>query len=247
MALRLLTKSASVAAVRPMLAAQRSTASVAYVICIRHMATATSDEKSVSPDSKAQSILDALPGNSLISKTGVVTAIAGLSTYLISQELYIFNEETLVLLAFAATFGGIVKSARAPFNEWADGHINKIRSILEKARADHKVAVAERIDQVGQMKDVVEVTQALYALSKETAQLEAEAFELKQKTAVTAEVKSVLDSWVRYETSVREREQSKLAAYMIEKIKADLLDPKLQAQILEESISQVEKIASTKA
>jgi len=243
MALRLLTKSASVAAVRPMLAAQRSTASVA----IRHMATATSDEKSVSPDSKAQSILDALPGNSLISKTGVVTAFAGLSTYLISQELYVFNEETLVLLAFAATFGGIVKSARAPFNEWADGHINKIRSILEKARADHKVAVAERIDQVGQMKDVVEVTQALYALSKETAQLEAEAFELKQKTAMTAEVKSVLDSWVRYETSVREREQSKLAAYMIEKIKADLLDPKLQAQILEESISQVEKIASTKA
>ncbi|KAG0378865.1 MAG: hypothetical protein J3R72DRAFT_432437 [Linnemannia gamsii] len=239
MALRLLTKSASVAAVRPMLAAQRSTASVA----IRHMATSASEEKSVSPDSKAQSILDALPGNSLISKTGVVTAIAGLSTYLISQELYIFNEETLVLLAFAATFGGIVKSARAPFNEWADGHISKIRTILEKARVDHKSAVVERIDQVGQMKDVVEVTQALYALSKETAQLEAQAFELKQKTALTTEVKAVLDSWVRYETSVREREQSKLAAYMIEKIKADLLDPKLQAQILEESISQVEKIA----
>ncbi|KAF9907619.1 atp4 subunit B of the stator stalk of mitochondrial F1F0 ATP synthase [Linnemannia zychae] len=239
MALRLLTKSASVAAVRPMLAAQRSTASVA----IRQMATSTSEEKSVSPDSKAQSILDALPGNSLISKTGVVTAFAGLSTYLISQELYVFNEETLVLLAFAATFGGIVKSARAPFNEWADGHISKIRSILEKARVDHKSAVVERIDQVGQMKDVVEVTQALYALSKETAQLEAQAFELKQKTALTAEVKAVLDSWVRYETSVREREQSKLAAYMIEKIKADLQDPKLQAQILEESISQVEKIA----
>ncbi|KAF9095916.1 atp4 subunit B of the stator stalk of mitochondrial F1F0 ATP synthase [Mortierella sp. GBA35] len=243
MALRLLTKSASVAAVRPMLAAQRSTASVA----IRHMATSAADEKQVSPESKAQSILDALPGNSLVTKTGVVTALAGLSTYLISQELYIFNEETLVLLAFAATFGGIVKSARAPFNEWADGHINKIRSILEKARVDHKAAVAERIDQVGQMKDVVEVTQALYALSKETAKLEADAFELKQKTAMTTEVKAVLDSWVRYETSVREREQHKLAAYMIEKIKADLQDPKLQAQILEESISQVEKIASSKA
>ncbi|KAG0092160.1 atp4 subunit B of the stator stalk of mitochondrial F1F0 ATP synthase, partial [Podila epicladia] len=68
-----------------------------------------------------------------------------------------------------------------------------------------------------------------------------------QKTAMSAEVKSVLDSWVRYETSVREREQSKLAAYMIEKIKADLLDPKLQSQILEESITQVEKIAGSKA
>ncbi|KAF9926112.1 atp4 subunit B of the stator stalk of mitochondrial F1F0 ATP synthase [Linnemannia zychae] len=241
MALRLLTKSASVAAVRPMLAAQRSTASVA----IRHMATsASSDEKSVSADSKAQSIIDALPGNSLVSKTAVITAIAGLSTYLISQELYVFNEETLVLLAFGVTFGGIVKNARVPFNEWADGHISKIQSILEKARADHKVAVSERIDQVGQMKDVVEVTKALYALSKETAKLEADAFELKQKTALAAEAKSVLDSWVRYEASVREREQSKLAAYMIEKIKADLQDPKLQAQILEESINQVEKIAT---
>ncbi|KAG0033104.1 atp4 subunit B of the stator stalk of mitochondrial F1F0 ATP synthase [Podila clonocystis] len=242
MSLRLLTKAPSAVAMRPMLAAQRSTASAA----IRHMATSV-EEKEVSPDSKAQSIIDALPGNSLVSKTGVVTALAGAAAYFISQEIYIFNEESLVLLAFAATFGGIVKNARQPFNEWADGHINKIRSILEKARVDHKAAVADRIEQVGQMKDVVEVTKALYALSKETAQLEAEAFELKQKTAMSAEVKSVLDSWVRYETSVREREQSKLAAYMIEKIKADLLDPKLQSQILEESISQVEKIAGSKA
>ncbi|KAF9438328.1 atp4 subunit B of the stator stalk of mitochondrial F1F0 ATP synthase [Entomortierella beljakovae] len=240
MALRLLTKSSSVAAVRPMLAAQRSTASVA----IRHMAT-SSEEKQVSPENKAQSIIDSLPGNSLLSKTAYVTALTGAATYLISKEIYVFNEETLVLLAFAATFGGIVKAGREPFNEWADGHINKIRSVLEKARVDHKAAVEDRIDQVGQMKDVVDVTKALYALSKETAKLEAEAFELKQKTAITAEVKSVLDSWVRYETSVREREQSKLAAYLIEKIKTDLQDPKLQTKILDESIGQVEKIASS--
>jgi len=241
MALRLLTKSASVA--RPALAAQRSTASVA----IRHMAT-SAEEKQVSPESKAQSIIDSLPGNSLITKTGYVTALAGAATYLISKEIYVFNEESLVLLAFAATFGGIVQAAREPlFNAWADEHINKIRSVLLKARVDHKVAVEDRIDQVGQMKDVVDVTKALYALSKETAKLEAEAFELKQQVAMTAEVKSVLDSWVRYETSVREREQSKLTAYMIEKIKADLADPKLQSQILAESINQVEKIAASKA
>ncbi|KAF9365559.1 atp4 subunit B of the stator stalk of mitochondrial F1F0 ATP synthase [Mortierella sp. NVP85] len=206
---------------------------------IRHMATATEEKK---PETKAQSILDSLPGNSLVSKTAYVTAFTSAAAYLISKEIYIFNEESLVLFAFAATFGGIVKSAREPFNEWADGHINKIRSVLQKARADHKTAVEDRIDQVGQMKDVVDVTKALYALSKETAQLEAEAFELKQKTALTAEVKAVLDSWVRYEASVREREQSKLAAYMIEKIKADLQDAALQSQILEESINEVERI-----
>jgi F-type H+-transporting ATPase subunit b len=210
-----------------------------------HIAFIFVTEKQVSPENKAQSIIDSLPGNSLLSKTAYVTALTGAATYLISKEIYVFNEESLVLFAFAATFGGIVKAAREPFNEWADGHINKIRSVLQKAREDHKSAVEERIDQVGQMKDVVDVTKALYALSKETAKLEAEAFELKQKTALTAEVKAVLDSWVRYEASVREREQSKLAAYMIEKIKADLQDPKLQSKILDESISQVEKIASS--
>jgi F-type H+-transporting ATPase subunit b len=131
------------------------------------------------------------------------------------------------LLAFAATFGGIVRAAREPFNEWADTHITKIRNILEKARQDHKSAVQDRIDQVGQMKNVGEVTKALYTLSKETAQLEAEAFELKQKTALTAEAKAVLDSWVRYEASVREREQSQLATFLIEKIKKNLEDPRL--------------------
>ncbi|KAF9944924.1 atp4 subunit B of the stator stalk of mitochondrial F1F0 ATP synthase, partial [Modicella reniformis] len=201
--------------------------------------------KQVSPENKAQSIIDSLPGNSLLSKTAYVTALTGAATFLISKEIYVFNEETLVLFAFAATFGGIVNGVREPFNEWADGHINKIRSVLQKARVDHKMAVEERIDQVGQMKDVVDVTKALYALSKETAKLEADTFELKQKTAMSAEVKSVLDSWVRYEASVREREQSKLAAYMIEKIKSDLQDPRLQARILEESISQVEKVASS--
>ncbi|KAI8352318.1 hypothetical protein B0O80DRAFT_454269 [Mortierella sp. GBAus27b] len=240
MALRLLTKSSTVAAVRPLLAAQRPGASLA----VRHMSTAVEENK---PESKAQSILDSLPGNSLISKTAYVTAFTSAAAYLISKEIYIFNEESLVLFAFAATFGGIVKNAREPFNEWADGHISKIRAILQRARVDHKSAVENRIDQVGQMKDVVEVTKALYALSKETAQLEAEAFELKQQTALTSEVKSVLDSWVRYETSVREREQSKLAAYMIEKIKADLQNPELQSKILEESIENVERITSAKA
>ncbi|KAF9975708.1 atp4 subunit B of the stator stalk of mitochondrial F1F0 ATP synthase [Actinomortierella ambigua] len=214
-----------------------------FSLRIRHMAT-SSEEKQVSPESKAQSIIDSLPGNSLITKTGYVTALAGAATYLISKEIYVFNEESLVLFAFLVTFGGIVKSARQPFNEWADGHISKIRNVLEKARADHKLAVSDRIEKVGQMKDVVDVTKALYALSKETAKLEAEAFELKQKTALASEAKSVLDSWVRYEASVREREQSKLAAYLIEKIKKDLQDPKLQSQILDESIKQVEKIAT---
>jgi F-type H+-transporting ATPase subunit b len=57
--------------------------------------------------------------------------------------------------------------------------------------------------------------------------LEAEAFELKQKAAAAAEIKAVLDSWVRYETSLREQEQKALSSYVIRRVKEKLEDPRL--------------------
>jgi F-type H+-transporting ATPase subunit b len=111
---------------------------------------------------------------------------------------------------------------------------------LVQAREDHKTAVQERIDEAGQMKDLVDVTKALFELSRETAKLEAEAFELKQSVAVASEVKSTLDSWVRHEASLREREQKQLAAYLIEKINKDLQDPKIQEEILDQALLEVQ-------
>ena len=55
---------------------------------------------------------------------------------------------------------------REPYKEWAEGHINKIKSILDSSRAEHTEAVKERIRSVEQMKDVVEVTKGLFAVSK---------------------------------------------------------------------------------
>lgn len=118
--------------------------------------------------------------------------------------------------------------------------MQRIKSILVQARDDHKGAVQERIEEVGQMKDLVQVTKALFELSRETAQLEAQAFELKQNVAVATEIKSTLDSWVRHETSLREREQKQLAAFLIEKINKDLQDPAIQQQILDQAILDVQ-------
>jgi F-type H+-transporting ATPase subunit b len=119
-------------------------------------------------------------------------------------------------------------------------HINRIKTVLTEARNDHKAAVTERINEVGQMKDLVGVTKALFELSRETAQLEAEAFKLKQQVAVAHEVKATLDSWVRHEANVRDREQKQLAAFLIEKINKDLQDPKIQQQILEQAVVDVQ-------
>ena len=76
--------------------------------------------------------------------------------------------------------------------------------------------------------------------NQETAELEAEAFELEQKTALAAEAKSVLDSWVRYEGQVKQRQQKELAESIINRITKELENPKTLQQILQQSINDVE-------
>ena len=77
---------------------------------------------------------------------------------------------------------------------------------------------------------------------QETAQLEAQAFELK--TAIAAEAKSVLDSWVRYEGQVKQRQQKELAESIIAKIEKELDNPKTLKQILDQSVTDIESMLS---
>lgn len=70
--------------------------------------------------------------------------------------------------------------------------------------------------------------------------MEAKAYELEQSTALAAEAKAVLDSWVRYEGQVKQRQQTELAETIISKIQKELENPKVLQQILQQSIADVE-------
>jgi F-type H+-transporting ATPase subunit b len=76
------------------------------------------------PKQKANSIIDSLPGNSLVSKTGYITLGTGLATFLISKEVYVFNEETLVLVGAGGLLFGLLKYLREPFTTMGNEHIN---------------------------------------------------------------------------------------------------------------------------
>lgn len=82
---------------------------------------------------------------------------------------------------------------------------------------------------------------------QETAQLEAQAYELEQRTAVVQEAKNVLDSWVRYEGQVKARQQRELAESIIAKIEKELENPKVLDQILKQSVADVERIVGQKS
>ncbi|RYP73732.1 hypothetical protein DL771_003445 [Monosporascus sp. 5C6A] len=199
------------------------------------------------PKTKAQSIIDSLPGSSLVSKTAILSSAAGLSIYAISNEYYVVNEETVVAFCLLSVWGALIKYGGPLYKEWAQAQNERIKNILNSARADHTQAVKDRIENVQQMGGVVDVTKALFAVSKETAELEAKAYELEQTTALAAEAKAVLDSWVRYESQVKQRQQRELAEAVIAKVKKELESPKALQQILQQSIADVERIVSSKA
>ncbi|KAE9405423.1 ATP synthase [Gymnopus androsaceus JB14] len=194
------------------------------------------------PSERASEIINKLPSSpNLITKTGTALLGTGLTAAAISQELYVVNEETIVLVGSAIFLALMAKAIREPYVNWAQSQVQKIKGILDKARAEHTQAVQDRIDSVSQMKDVVVLTQSLFALSKETAQLESEAFVQKQKVAVASELKSVLDSWVRYEQQQKESEQADLTKSVIDKVLSSLQDEKTQREILMSAVAEVER------
>ncbi|GAB7328119.1 hypothetical protein MBLNU13_g00154t2 [Cladosporium sp. NU13] len=199
------------------------------------------------PKEAAKSVLDSLPGDSIASKIGILSAGTGLSVAAISNELYVVNEESIVFFSLLTIYFGVYNYVGPMYKEFAENYSNKIKNILNAARDDHTNAVKSRISSVSDLGGVIQTTKDLFAVSKETAQLEAQAYEMEQKTALSAESKAVLDSWVRYEGQVKVRQQQELAQSIIAKIEKELENPKVLDQILKQSVADVERIVSQKA
>ncbi|KAI4257979.1 MAG: hypothetical protein LQ352_001412 [Teloschistes flavicans] len=242
MASRVLRTAISAGRLRPAIIPRTLPAASVSFTLARFASNVPSEE----PSKRAQSIVDSLPGNSLVSKTAILSAGAGVSTWAIANEIYVVNEETIVMIATLSVFWAVAHYGGPMYKEWAETQINKMKNILNTARDGHTDAVKQRIDNVKQLGDVVNVTKQLFEVSKETAKLEAEAFELEQKTALAAEAKSVLDSWVRYEGQMKQRQQKELAESIINRVTKELENPKNLQQILNQSVADIEKIVSTK-
>ncbi|PSS03324.1 hypothetical protein PHLCEN_2v3998 [Hermanssonia centrifuga] len=200
------------------------------------------------PAERASEIINKLPSSpNLITKTGSVILGTGLLATAISQELYVVNEETVIGVGFLILATFIAKSLSGPYSGWADGHIQRIKDILNNARAEHTQTVKDRIASVEKMKDVVSITEGLFAISKDTAKLESEIFVERQKVALASEVKAVLDSWVRYEQQAKESEQAELAKTVIDNVLKSIKDEKTQRDILAGAVAEVEQLVKSKA
>jgi F-type H+-transporting ATPase subunit b len=193
------------------------------------------------PKSRAAALIDALPGSSLISKTGFLTVGTAALATAVSKELYIFNDESVILICSSILLYLVATLGAPGYSAWVNSIAEQHSNLLNSARADHKQAIQDRINSVGQMKNVVEITKDLFEVSKDTAKVEAEVFELQQKVDFASEAKAVLDSWVRYEANQRQREQKQMADSITAKIREEIKSPRLQQQLLQQSIADVER------
>ncbi|KAL8881709.1 MAG: hypothetical protein Q9192_007737 [Flavoplaca navasiana] len=148
-------------ALRPSLI-PRALPTTTSLLSTRHASSTPAEE----PSKKAQSIIDALPGNSLVSKTAILSAGTGVSIWAIANEIYVVNEESIVMLATLSVFYAVARYGGPMYKEWADGQINKMKGILNSAREGHTAAVKDRIESVKQLGGVVEVTKQLFEVSK---------------------------------------------------------------------------------
>jgi F-type H+-transporting ATPase subunit b len=199
------------------------------------------EDAAADPKSRAAALIDALPGNSILSKTGFLTVGTAALATAVSKELYIFNDESVILICSSLLLYLVAQLGAPGYTAWVNQIAQQQSNLLDSARQDHKQAIQERIDSVGQMRNVVELTKNLFEVSKDTAKVEAEVFELQQKVDFAAEAKKVLDSWARYEASQRQREQKQMADSVTAKIREELKNPRLQQQLLQQSIADVER------
>lgn len=151
------------ARLRPTLSAVRPISATATVLDSPRYASNVPQE---SPAKKAQSIIDSLPGSSLISKTAILSAGASAAVYAISNEYYVVNEESIVMLATLSVFWAVFHYGGPMYKDWAQTQINRHRNILNTARQGHVDAVKSRIDNVKQLGSVIDITKSLFEVSK---------------------------------------------------------------------------------
>ena len=153
---------AGIARFRPVLTPRNLPSLTTPLTSIRHQSNVPAED----PKTRAQKIVDSLPGSSLISKTAILSAGAGISVWAISNELYVMNEETVVAFCLLSVFYGIFKYGGPMYKEWADGQVQRIKDILDTAKKGHADAVKARIEDVKPLSNVVEITKGLFEVSK---------------------------------------------------------------------------------
>ena len=127
-------------------AAMRSQSGLFYnnqkILPVRTVSTQPQAEpaKELDPREASRRLIDSIPGNSFLTKTGTITVGAGLAAFLFSKEIIILNEESLVAFCFGATVYLLYRKLSKPVAELLDSR-SEVRFCMDDS---HDLIVLRR-------------------------------------------------------------------------------------------------------
>jgi len=151
------------------------------------------------------------------------------------------------------------QTVRLPYKEWAENHIARIKGVLDGARAEHTQTVKDRIDEVGQMKDVVDLTKGLKgqnsALSPhDSSIMYCGPFRYRRlhssrlmrlcgasKSRSLPRSRLCLTAGCDFEQQEKENEQARLVKTIVDNVLKSVSEEKTQKDVLAWAVSEVDR------
>jgi F-type H+-transporting ATPase subunit b len=78
----------------------------------------------------------------------------------------VFNEETVVAFCLLTVFYAVFKYGGPAYTSWSESEHAKMNGVLNAARQNHTDSVKDRITSVQELGGVVDITKALFEVSK---------------------------------------------------------------------------------
>ena len=198
------------------------------------------------PVAKANSLLDLVPGNSLLTKTGVVATGVGLTAVAISKEFLLLHPETIVLGAFAGMVVFLHQQVTPIVANELDTRADEIRKHLNAAGDARKANLLNEIEATKGNTETVGITKEIFAISKDITVLQAQIRERELRRAIGTQIKFKLDYIAQLEAQKRQLEQQKVLEALRARVAEAIQDPKFQNELLKKVVVDLESLAVSK-
>ena len=198
--------------------------------------------KQVDPKVRADELLNKLPSNNYLRNTTTLTLLASASAFAISKELYVYNEESILMAAFLTTAVLLFKQVKPIYSESFEAYSNNMKKVLNDARAQHSKLVKTQYEESSKLSDITAETKSLFALSKELIALQKEEYELKQRIELTTQVKQKLDAWHRFTQSQKESEKQRMLDQVLSRINSELSKKDVQQQLFTQALRDLDAV-----
>ncbi|EGD77324.1 hypothetical protein PTSG_08418 [Salpingoeca rosetta] len=147
-------------------------------------------------------------------KTGAAVLTAGIGAYLLSQEVLILHNETVVVAAVGAVTYGIMSKAGKDVAGMLD---ERAQAILESVNAGRRSQIAtleQQIEEQKQLKTSMEGVPEFFDAVREYEAMRRELAFREEQYAAYQNVIGQLENMVSIESSVRSREQDEIVQFL---------------------------------